>query len=462
MTDQVEYSNYRVIVFGREGTDLVLSRSQFGLRFPQAMVPRWERVAENVGTALKMQWGQEVFCLFELRSPLVCGNYEYVVARHWRATGMSAAPLYWTRVDGVTEDSLADASDYSALQESIVRCESSLPGLEGKPCTDLNWFEELCEWIKQEIKPRGVYLTGNFRQLNAGPLFSLIRFETNGPGIWFKAVGAPHEREFLITQKLAQFFPNHITEIVAARADWNAWLMWEAAGTQLGESAHLSVWKRSAAALATLQIESIAHIGELIDAGAHDRKPRALADLVSPFIADMGELMSQQSKVPPAILSLKQLKLLEEQIRDAALHLDVFGIPATLGHLDLNPGNIVVSPTACCFLDWAEACVGHPFCTFQYLLEHSRRVIGTTSADEEAVVASYLTQWDEIASWRILIEALALAPLLAVFAYAIGIWASAQTGRQSDPNRGGYLRALTRRMWREAEQLSGRRAVCPS
>ena len=55
-----------------------------------------------------------------------------------------------------------------------------------------------------------------------------------------------------------------------------------------------------------------------------------------------------------------------------------------------------------------------------------------------------------------------LAPLLAVFAYAVGTGAWMQPVRLSDPKVAGYLRSLVRRMNHEANALSDRRSSCLS
>ena len=66
----------------------------------------------------------------------------------------------------------------------------------------------------------------------------------------------------------------------------------------------------------------------------------------------------------------KKCRNSDRQVKDALTAWAQSNIPDTLGHLDLNPGNILISPDQCVFLDWAEAYVGPPFLTFQYLIEH--------------------------------------------------------------------------------------------
>ena len=114
------------------------------------------------------------------------------------------------------------------------------------------------------------------------------------------------------------------------------------------------------------------------------------------------------------------------------------------------------------FVDWAEAHVGHPFFSFEYLVEHFRRVIGTDVALESRLASSYSAPWRQLFSGEIINEALALAPLAAVFAYAAGNDAWKNQERLEDPRVAGYFRSLARRMNREAIQLADRRSPCLS
>ena len=111
-----------------------------------------------------------------------------------------------------------------------------------------------------------------------------------------------------------------------------------------------------------------------------------------------------------------------------------------------------MSTKQCTFLDWAEAYVGNPFFSLQYLLEHFRRTKAT-----EAVNRSKTDSRLRCAQWNKSISPTAspkhaLSPLLAVFAYATGNEAWKDQKGCEIPITAGYLRSLTRRMNREAKQ----------
>ena len=449
-------------MLGRDGTELLLAPDGDRFALPSVEIPRWQRVAENLTAAVKTDWGEEVVCLFEPHALAANGiEVRYQATEHWVTRSRPKVPTQWAPLSGLSEHSLIDRHDYLAIRQSIALCSAEGKESPTGPFTRVGWFKELGGWVEGVVEPLGFHLNGNVQQLNASSSFSLVRFETDGPAVWFKAVGELNQKEFPITCALAQLFPNYLPGLLAARPDWNGWLTREAAGKLLSEVQEDPLWQRAAAALAILQIDSIDHRARILGAGARNLGAATLSKLIQPFMKSMAQLMKRQTKVPPAALGREELLLLGDRIQNALDALEALGIPETLGHLDLNPGNIIVSPSRCAFLDWAEAYVGNPFFSLQYLLEHLRRTIGTDSPVEARLIESYCEQWEWVVSPASIAEALALAPLLAAFAYAAGSNAWQDTERLEESATAGYLRSLTRRMHREANGLADRRMVCP-
>jgi hypothetical protein len=460
-SSESESDTYRVVILNGNGTKVrvVLVGDRYAL--PSVSVPRWQRVAENLTDAVKNEWGEEVICLFtpdDLTSE-VGGRVTYEVTEHLRTSGTPRLPMRWQPVSDISQDCFADHCDYSAIVHGVAGCKGEMPYGTG-PFTRLGWFQDLREWVESVIEPCGFHITENFRQLNASPSFSLVRFETNGNAVWFKAVGEPNQKEFPITWTLAELFPNYLPSMLGARPDWDGWLTQEALGTSLGEGKEVTLWEHAADSLAKLQIESVANHAQVLVAGARDQRIGALSNLVRPFMEAMARLMEQQTKISPAILGREELSRMGDCIESALDSIQSLGIPDTLGHSDLNPWNIIVLPPSCAFLDWAEAHVGNPFLSFQYLLEHLRRTATAHPEAERRLAEVYARQWRRVLAGTTIAEAMSLAPLLAVFAYAAGGDGWTDEVRLREPQTAGYLRSLTRQMYCEVKQMKKMEAPC--
>lgn len=458
---QSERETYRLIVFGRDGTEVLVKRSEDGFILPLVEIPRRQRVAEKLTTALKREWGCDAICLFPLDCSVDDRNSRgdhHQVLECWR-DGKLRAETEWTPVLSLSADSFAHGADFRTL----LLCLHQLERYERDPSSPFarkGWLSVLQAWASAVIHPLGLELTGSLGQFNASPAFNLVRFETTGPAVWFKAVGNRNLREYSITLKLAELFPRFIPEVLGSKREWNGWISREAEGRNLGEAKDIEEWERAAAGLAQLQLESIPTCESLLPLGAHDLRHVALFSAIDPFFDMVARLIDRQSKTPPAILSREELSLTKVQVDEALTTLANLRIPVTLGHMDPNPWNIIVSMDKCIFLDWAEGYVGQPLFSFEYLLEHFRHKGKDFAEFESRVVNAYKAPWQELLSDVCFREALAVAPLVAVFAHAVGGDTWKDEERLRDPTTGGYFRSLARRMIREAIQLEGR-SSCP-
>lgn len=460
-----ESETRRIVLLRGKNPELLLGSDATQCLLPEVVIPRWQRVSENLAAALGETCGIDAVSISSLEA-LPPGSHAqpfgYEIMEPCGPEDEAPRGKKWAAVDRLAETCFRDPWDFQAVQQAMAQSMAYAQDPPRGPFGRLGWFPDLKQWVQQVIATHGLHLNGRFRQLNASPSFSLIRFETDGPAVWFKAVGAPNQHEYPVTLALARVFPRFLPQIIAARPEWNGWLALEAQGPLLYDSSVLASWEAVAADLAELQILSLGRSLHLLDPGARDLRTQALAGFVEPFFRAMGELMERQTKMPPAALSREELRCLSTRVLDALAVLEETGIPTTLGHLDMNPGNIICSPTGCVFLDWAEAFVGHPFLTFEYLREHFRRAFGQDHSREPQLLARYSCPWRAFASQNDICRALEVAPLVAVFAYATGNdqWKDPQ--ELQEPRARDYLRSLTRRMEREARVLRERSMSCPS
>jgi Phosphotransferase enzyme family len=455
---QPDHVLFRILLYRKDENEILLETTWEGFRLPVLNVPAHTRTVEEVTSAIRSTWNLETYCLFSLSD----SARPQALVRDQAAEACypncgCPAGMEWLPVASLSEGVFQSPSDFTAVENSLRTFEQyrrdKLPGFFGKP----GWLRWVTEWVEAQARATGLCLTGNFRQLNASPTFSLLRLETDGPAVWFKAVGEPNLHEYSITLKLATAFPEFVPHLLGSRPEWNAWLALEAEGSQLDAISPQRAWESAAENLALLQVATLGRRFELIKTGCQDLRPMALRNLVQPFFDSMKEFMEQQTKPSPAPLSRHELLALSQTITSALEELEADGLPNTLGHLDMNPGNVLVSGHRCVFLDWAEAYVGPPAFTFQHLLQQSRRLRSYAQA-EASLVSRYARIWAPLASANQIATSLELAPLLAAFAYGARgtAWGTESVSAESS----SYLRSLVRYMKREADARSEQRLTC--
>jgi hypothetical protein len=445
---------HRVIITRRRGAEILRISTGADWTLPCVEILSRHRPADQITDRVREQYGLDAYCVLNLTHPESDKDgreRRYVVMEVIDSDENAPGGCQWFRPSGTRPQVLESAEDDVAIQEALRQ--TGPRAARTQPFSQLGWLDDLLAWVRRELNPLGLQLSGAIHQFNAGPTFSLIRMETNGPAIWFKATGEPNRHELSVSQRLSRLFPNFVPEILAVHFTWNGWLAKEASGTLLSSLNEAFDWKRVAETLAELQIASVPTCTELLNSGCRDLRLPNIAESVDPFIVRMSDLMVAQTKRPPEPLTDENLELLGEKLKSACALLQESGLPDTLGHVDFNPGNIIVSPTGCCFLDWAEGCVTHPLVTFEYLREHTRRAFLGDDAVIEQIVSAYLQPWRSRVSADTITQALAISPMIAVFVAAIvdSTWSSVDPLLDSDA--ASYFRSLTRRMFRESARL---------
>jgi len=457
---RAETNTYRLIVTRRNASEILLLANDSGWALPQVQIHPNQRLAEQLTGEVNRAWRVDVCCLLIPNLP-TCRQGEmpkYVVMEFVQQKCDAPTGMLW--VPRVAVNACVEASEARLIQEALKGLHANAENEKAGPFAKPGWLEELFRWTQEQIAPLGLRLTGSFRQLNASPTFSLIRLETEGGAVWFKATGEPNSHELCVTVALTRLFPHFLPQILGVHRPWNGWLSAEAPGISLDQAESCAAWEQAATQLAEIQIASMGKTPELLEAQLKDLRMPRLAERIDPFLARMNELMAIQEKRTPAPLAESEIRMFSEVLKESCALLESYRLPDTLGHIDFNPGNIRMSEDRCLFLDWAEGCVLNPLLTFEYLRVHMMRGRIEDPAASGSLATAYLRPWTHFYSPEELRSALQPAPLLAVFAYAVSTdsWRSADAAQ--NPVLPGYFRSLTRRMYREAVQLAQRSEPC--
>ena len=452
--------SYHAILTRRGATEILLHANPPGWALPHVEIQKQQRVAEQLTKEIRKAWGLETFCLLvpPPGAPGLSRDTHSAVLECVKQNQAPPAGTCWMPVS--VSLGCCGSEEAATIRNAFAELASYTAGEKPGPFAKPSWLRELFRWVYEEIAPLGTRLTGNFQQFNASPTFSLVRLETDGAALWFKATGEPNAHELPITLLLSDLFPKHLPRILGMHTSWNGWLSAEAEGVPLDELTDCSSWERAVEGLAELQIASIGRAAELVDGGCKDLRLPLAARQIDRFVTRMGAFMRAQEKPTPAPLTGTELLSLGEGLKEAFSLFESFGLPDTLGHLDCNPGNLIVSQEGCIFLDWAEAAVTNPAITFEYLRRHMEKCGIEEPAADARITAAYLRPWASFFSPEELLRAIAAAPPIAVFLHAVAGEAWRTLDPVSNPGLAAYFRSLTRRMYRDAVAAAERSERC--
>jgi hypothetical protein len=453
LTDNTGRDTYRLVVTRRNASEILLLTGGPASTLPSVEIAQGQRIAEQLTVELYARWGCRAYCLLV---PILAPGLPYSSVMETTDLEQISPPgTCWKPLDVATCAAVGLAEDRTVIEKAIKEWAEYRREPSQAPFTKPGWLSELLAWAQEQLAPLGVRLTGSFAQLNASPRFSLIRLETNdASAVWFKATGEPNRHELPLTECIARLFPGCVPELLGVHSAWNGWLTREVPGRTLDHhGTELACWSKAAGDLARLEILSIGKQAELLESACMDLRLPRLIEEVDPWIEHMRGLMASQEKQTPAPLTDPELTFLRDSLEQACSLLLEFRLPDTLGHLDFNPGNILISAERCVFLDWAEACLTNPLITLEYLREHFRRNCADDRAATRSLIAAYMQPWASLVSPGDLKKAATISPLVAVFAYAVGAGARGPSDLRRKSSSDAYFRSLARRMFREARQM---------
>jgi hypothetical protein len=455
---------WRAIVVHCEPSQVLLVERNGAFSLPSVEIPKGSRVARELNAQLKSVWNVDAFSLYPFRaSPLP--NGASVSRCHVLETVARDTPpvnsARWLPSCALPDLGFAEVADTTVIREWLASSSGTGSNRSRPRIGGTGSFAHIRAWVRQELLSSGLKLGNRFLQINASEGFSLVRFETDSDAVWFKAVGEPNTREFRITIALSDLFPNYTSPILAAEPLWNAWLASDVPGIPLSQRHDLGAWNATARDFAALQVASMTAIETILKCGAREVRNEVLLAQVGPFFVFLRELMDRQKSSVPIRLSPEELVQLESETRNALCELQRQSAPDSLGHLDLNPDNVIVLPDRVVFLDWAEACVGHPFLSFAYLLEHFRTHFPGSADGHTQLIKEYVGIWDSQERFGNVERHLCLAVFLAVFVHAVSTDIWRERARFHELRLAGYYRSLARRMKLYADRIrTGASRVC--
>jgi len=225
------------------------------------------------------------------------------------------------------------------------------------------WRKGAHGWIRLQAKHSSIQLTGEIEQPHIYHWSTVMRVPSNEGLLFFKATAPETIQEIQLTQKLAEWYPDDMPELIAVDTA-RGWMLMRDGGEQLRASIrptkNLKPWEPVIRRYAELQIELVEHVDEILALEIPDHRLAALPGLYSQLLANEESLMIGQEKgLTPDEFS--QLQNLKSRIAELCTELATFGIPESINHGDFHDGNVLAKDDRITFFDWGDADVTHPF-----------------------------------------------------------------------------------------------------
>lgn len=275
------YTEYRLAFLLPQTRQLLAIKGRREAELPRIGIPKWSRAAEQLTGLILKKWNIKTTVLDLIESDSGASPCAILEVRtpNWRSeqAGFSAVALNHISLS----DNELQCLMGILLDDDTTRSPFSRPG----------WILEAQRWIQESVRNRVVEFSEEIDQLSTGGHFVLVRFGTRkGPAYWLKATGLPNAHEFTVTRTLAQHFPQFLPPLVAAREDWNAWVM-EEVGRTLREDFSSSNLARATRSLASLQKRSISLVDNLIFNGCCDQRLPRIESQIDPWMDYLEEVM---------------------------------------------------------------------------------------------------------------------------------------------------------------------------
>jgi len=219
----------------------------------------------------------------------------------------------------------------------------------GGPAADVRWADA-------ELAGGGLPRSGPAVQVKSWNLSSVQRLPTGAGPIWCKHVPAFLGHEGAVLGAVGRTDPDLVPNVLAHRRDSD--------GTSVTLLEHVpgdDQWHPPEPVLAAMarrwvavQARWASDVEQLLALGLPDARSAALAGAVKDLVA------RPDVRAPLSAGELDRIDAVAAALPERLAELDACGLPPTLVHGDLHPGNWIGDGNRLVLVDWGDSLVGHP------------------------------------------------------------------------------------------------------
>ena len=271
------------------------------------------------------------------------------------------------------------------------------------PWQDPDWLASADAWITASCADAGLTRTGP-AQARCRMYSVVARVPVAGGQVWFKANPGASAFEPALGHALSAWSPQDAPPVLAVDVDAEkdrAWALTRDVGLRLdavfAADPDITHWHTPIRRYARLQIHLADRRADLLALGVPDLRPERIADVAEAMFADPALIDTIGSPDGPTAEAFAAARERMPVLREQWARLAGLGIPASLDHGDLHPGNILGSGSDTRPFDWGDAVVGHPFATLLVVLRGAPAYSGVAAGGPELDVVrdTYLEPWIE-------------------------------------------------------------------
>jgi len=229
--------------------------------------------------------------------------------------------------------------------------------------TDPAWLAEAHEWIHGQLDRLDMPGIDEIEPAHATRWSTVLRVSTDVGDVYFKANDEALRHEAAVVALLAERRPDCIPRLLASDLE-RGWMLMGDAGVRLREliatERELTRWLDVLPLYAGVQIDLADDAEELIALGAPDLRLATLPARYTQLLEQLDGLAWEE---------MRRLREAERLVLDMSDDLAAYGLQETIQHDDLDDDQVYLRDGRYLLLDWADACVSHPFFSLSVTLE---------------------------------------------------------------------------------------------
>jgi hypothetical protein len=263
--------------------------------------------------------------------------------------------------------------------------------------TQPHWLAEVNNWLAGALAQQGIQLTADPTQIHIRPWSTVLRVPTTVGDVYFKAIAPGLGQETAVTEALYRWRPDCVPQVLYADTE-RSWLLLADGGQQLRAQFQaglpMSTWHDILAEYATLQMDLVAHVDDLLALGTRDRRLSLLPSLYEALLVDKEWLLLDETNG----LTTADYERLQQAVPHVAAlceQLAAYSIPESLHHNDLHDANVFVKNGRTLFFDWGDSSIAHPFFSLRTVFVSMENSFGLAENDPifDEYAQVYLQPW---------------------------------------------------------------------